>query len=103
MRAETRRPRSVNGRGPLGILNVQDWLAGLDKGGKRLALGKLDALLVDGEMDEIQHLGDDVAGILQPNGHVVGAGLGMQKLQIVDGILLREVQSVVVLLVIAAH
>lgn len=79
---------------------MEDGLAGLDEGLKGITFGVLGALLVDGEIDEVNHLGDDVAGVLQANGHVVRASHALEELEKVDGILLSQVESIVVLLII---
>lgn len=80
---------------------MEDGLASLDKGLKGLALGVLGALLVDGEVDKVNHLRDDVAGVLQTNGHVVRAGHALEVLEKVYGILLSQIESIVVLLIIS--
>lgn len=98
MRAQIGSTRGIDGRGSLGILDVEDRLTGLDKGGKRLALRELGALLVDGKVDKVEHLGDDATGVFQANGHVVRASLGVQELEIVDRVLGREIEPIVVLL-----
>lgn len=58
----------------LGVLDIEDGLAVLDECGKRLALAVLDALLVDGEVHVLEDIWDDVAGVLEADGHVVAAG-----------------------------
>lgn len=59
----------LGGRGDLGglggVLDVEDGLVSVDKFGKGLALAVLDALLVDGEVDVVDDLVDDAAGVLE--------------------------------------
>lgn len=80
---------------------MEDGLAGRDEGRKRCAFGEFSALLVDGEVDEVNHVGDNVAGVLQANGHAVRAGNALEELEEVDGILLSKTESVVILLIIS--
>lgn len=82
----------------VGVLDVEDGLVSVNEGGEGLALRVLDALLVDGEVNHVDDLADDVASVLQADGHVVLSSLLGKKLHVVDGVLLCETKAVVILL-----
>lgn len=82
----------------VGVLNLEDGLAGLNELGKGAALAVLSTLLVDGEVDILEDIVDQVAGILETNGHVVLAGFSGKKLHVVNSALLSQAETIVVLL-----
>lgn len=50
---------------------MEDGLAGLDERLKGRAFGVFGALLVDRKVDEVEHVGNDVAGVFQAYGYLV--------------------------------
>jgi hypothetical protein len=86
------------GAGTVGVLDVEDGFARLDKGGKLCALAVLNALLVDGEVDDGEHGGDDVACVLEAEREVERGGDVGEVLDEGDGVLGCEGETVVVLL-----
>lgn len=85
-------------RRALRVLDVEDGLARVDEGREDAALVVLGALLVDGKVDKLDDLGDDVAGVLEPDGELVLGGLVGEEAYKGDGVGTREVLAVFVLL-----
>ena len=82
------------------VLDVEDRLAGLDELGKGLAFLVLDALLVDGEVNEADDVVDDVAGVLEAAAHVVAGGFFVEEFHEVDGVLGSETETVALVLLL---
>lgn len=69
------------------VLDVEDGFARVDELVECLALRVLrvgGALLVDGEVDQVHHVVDDVGRVLETNRHVVFAGLVVEELHVVN-------------------
>jgi hypothetical protein len=77
---------------------VEDGLLGLDEGLEDVGFLVLDALLVDLEVDVVDDLGDDLAGVLQADGEVVLARFLGEELDKVDGVFFCQTKTVVVVL-----
>lgn len=61
----------------IGVLDVEDRLVLLDKRLVAFALIVVDAFFLDGELCNVNHPVDNVAGVLEPIGHpVLVGGLG---------------------------
>lgn len=55
------------------------------------------ALLVDGELDDINDIGDEVEGVLEADGEVIGRGGGGEELDVVCVGGLVEAEAVLVI------
>ncbi|KAL1839414.1 hypothetical protein VTK73DRAFT_4043 [Phialemonium thermophilum] len=80
------------------VLDVEDGLAGAHEGSEGGALVVLGALLVHGEVHDVQHVVDEVARVLEPDGQAALGALGGQEAHKVDGGGSREAEAVCILL-----
>ena len=78
------------------VLDVEDGLAGVEEGPEVVALVELEALLVDLELDPVQHAVDDGAAVLEPDGEIAGVALVGQEADVVGGVVVGQVQARVV-------
>lgn len=84
--------------GATGVLDVEDGLAGRDKGLEVRALLLGDALLVHRELHDGEDVLDDGAGVLEAYGEVVGRCFGGEEADEGDGIGFFQVEAVIIVL-----
>ena len=75
---------------------MENGLAGLRKRLEAAALLDSRALLVDGELDDREHTGDNFGSVLEPNGEVVLLGLSGKELDEADRVGLSDSELAVV-------
>lgn len=75
---------------------MEDGFSRLDKWQKLLLVVVLDALLLHAEFDMPNHPRNDISRVLQPGRETPGVSLPRQKQDVVDGIVLGELQAVLV-------
>jgi len=77
---------------------VEYWFARLDHRSERFALFVLDALLVDGEVNDGCEVSDNLSSVLQADGDVVGVGHVGEKSHKINGVRLGETKTVLIVL-----
>lgn len=75
---------------------MEDGLAAFDKRLELLDVVELHSLLVDGPLHAGQHVRHDVACVFQADAEAAGAGFVREKMDVVDGMVLGEFETVFV-------